>query len=319
MKGFGDVKQAVKTVAIFAVLMSLLTAVGCSEKPFPEPELSYEVIFGAENDDPCGVELFFELHEPAADTGILSAALARRRYYAVSGDSGRMIPGADLWRRKGTQPELNKKAREKWNRKLFTAGQALGVWSDTGLWMVSVQEGQTYPDKKKERKPVEYAGKDVICEVTDGEVIYSILPPSGEQTEFRSEYSGRIGDRYYGTYWWYDLSAHELKLYASDDELPPVTNVAPPSWYELRLPDGRKISELIGNQFVHGELIDRVGDTAYYLFGDNNIYRNSDGSYPGDTALLVIYDCGSAGIMRIDRYGCANLNISDAFIVIPEE
>lgn len=309
-----------KLIAFCVVLLTLFVSAGCSEKPFPEPELTYEVIFGAENADPCGVTLCLELRESNPGTSVLSDVLARRAFFAVSGDTIRKINASDVPQSTAKQPGLNKKARAEWKRKLNTAGNALGVWSDTGLWYVSVAEGTTYLNKKNEKETVEYEGKEVVCEVTDGKVYYSVLSPSGAQTEFRSAYSGRIGDRYYDSYWWYDLSAHELKLYASDDELPPVTNVDPPDWYELRLPDGRKVTEMIEEDIIgNAGLLDRVGDTAYYLFGSNNRYSDADGGYSGDTALFVIYDCKSARVLRVERYDCANLNVRSGFIMAPEE
>lgn len=301
-----------KLTAACVALLMLLSTVGCSTKPFPEPELTHEVLFGAENADPCGAVLCFELHVPSNGTSFLSDALTQRAYFTVSGEACQKIKFTDL---PPSQPKLSKKVKAEWNQKLHASGTALGVWPDTGLWLVDVPEGSTYLNEKKEEFTPEYAGKTVVCEVTDGEVCYNVLPASGAQTEFLSAYSGRIGDKYFGPYWWYDLTAHEVKLYASADELPPVVNVTPPKWKDLTFPDGRTIAELVGEVYGVGELIDRFGDTAYYFFGEFQRYKEPDGSYNGDRAYFVVYDCQTDVVLRVERYDCANLNIRAARVL----
>ena len=217
---------------LILTVMCLSVFIGCREREIIPIEYSYEVLVDKERPDES-LAWAGRFETPSNGMGLFPSSESRF-FGIVEGESLQTI---ELSREKEyIQPYgltvangyiasfmniSRKELRKKFNKALYR--ETCSIWEDVTLFHFYVDENNTY----EEGKSTEYAGKYVFIEYRagNGKVYMQVLTPEQYKNTNRSHsiisgYTGRIGNIYYLSRGYYDLSAHSYKCYESEADLP---------------------------------------------------------------------------------------------------
>ena len=299
-------KKSAATLLLILTLLAALSLCGCGQKnSIPEPEVTYELLYAAEDAPAYDFGLTLVLCNPSTDAGLFPGAFARKYHFTVSEGEAVFVAHDDVMPGYQYGPKLNRRGRKKEREQFNTVARLHFAYEDAEIWIYEVSEDAAFEDK-----PVEYAGQTVAVEMDGKKTRCTVIPDAEEGKELTFAYVGRIGDILYLEHGFYDVKDKTAKAYTDVSELPPVTQVVTPLWRDLKLyKNDETVISCIGDLFVYELMTERVGDTVYYLVGTNERYLDADGSYGGDTAFLIAYDLFGERVTRIEKYNCANMNI----------
>ena len=207
-----------------------------------------------------------------------------------------------------------KELRKKFNKALYR--ETCSIWEDVTLFHFYVDEENTY----EEGKSTEYAGKYVFIEYREesGDVYMQAFTPeqynnANRSHRIRSDYTGRIGDIYYLSSGYYDLSAHSYKCYESEADLPKYKMESGISYRELLdvLRQDEVLAEHLNDEYLYN--VDKyyiLNDRIYAAFvtGANEHYQEDGGydKYEGSTLILVMLDAENYEVLYAEKYHSTN-------------
>ncbi len=193
-------------------------------------------------------------------------------------------------------------------------------WEDVILYHFYVPEGN-----QSDGEPTEFAGKYVFIEYRGQEEAYIQALPAEEYNDAYDPFSvyssvrGRIGNRYYLSNGYYDLTEHKYKLYENKSEIPPYNG-------HKRLLSGIELLEILkSDEALKEEITERMyvqsdvhimKDRIYMTIGRDERYydgEDDDRTYAGSVLLTVMLDADTYEILYAAKYHSTNYNIGRIF------
>ena len=169
-----------------------------------------------------------------------------------------------------------------------------------------------YQGETEETVDAEYANKNILVDY-DYETSV-VIPYTDEELKaendglYSTNYVGRIGDRYYLPYGYYDLTTRKLCSYKNENDLPPFKE-------SLGIQDQYALSRVIKNDtdaaaYISDGYIDSyalVGDRYYAVIKDGNrSYGNNIDDYEGENVFLITVDAATGDVIYLQKYHIEN-------------
>lgn len=170
-----------------------------------------------------------------------------------------------------------------------------------------------YQGETEEKTNAEYSNKKILVDY-DYETSV-VIPYTDEELKaengglYSTSYVGRIGDRYYLPYGYYDLTARKLYSYKSENDLPPFEE-------SLGIKDRYDLLRIIENDPDAAEyILDHHSIDSYVLLGDryyvvindmNRFYGNSISDYDGENVFLVTVDAITGDVLYLQKFHLEN-------------
>lgn len=178
-------------------------------------------------------------------------------------------------------------------------------YSDTSFDIIKIsKDGKVYPTDT----PLKYAGKTLFIEY-DYNTTYITAVDSDEidalkNSDIKSTYEGRIGDKYYLSYGYYSFSKHTFLPYLSNALLPSVHlsehSLDTHDLYRIVLNDA-KASEFISKD-CYAQDIERIGDRYHVILGESNRYCDKPiEEYEGSTLFYAIVDATTNEVVYLQK------------------
>ena len=177
-----------------------------------------------------------------------------------------------------------------------------------GIIRPIIPQGET-----KETVSAEYSNKNILV---DFDYETSVVIPytdeelkNGAETSYYTSYEGRIGNRYYLNYGYYDLSDRKLYPYASESDLPPVKNELHVAdrfvLYRVIEQDADAMAYIPDHHYVdHYSLI---GDRYYAVLAQGNrYYDESIENYEGESVFFATVDAVTGKVLYLQKYSIKN-------------
>lgn len=194
------------------------------------------------------------------------------------------------------------------------------IWEDVVLYHFAVPEDNTF-----EGKTTEFAGKYVFIEYREKEEEVYIQALSSEEyngvndsVSIKSSKEGRIGDRYYLSKGYYDLTKHKYKLYTNENELPAYNGFrfshlenSDGKLFEILKADGRLKEELAENATICG--ISYMNNRIYIqIIGGDGYYHLENGEriYEGSERISVMLDADTYEILYAEKFHSTSYNLA---------
>ena len=185
------------------------------------------------------------------------------------------------------------------------------LWEDATLLHFYVPEDDSYDEE-----PTKFAGKYVFIEYRKREdkVYIQTLAPEeyhdgNDPFSVKSECEGRIGNIYYLSDGYYDLTEHTYKTYEDESELPK---------YRMdKQKDDRNIRDILREdvtlaEYLEGEVYSadtsyRLNDRIYaaFVIGEN-AHDAPIEEYEGSSLLLVMLDADTYEVLYAEAYHSTN-------------
>lgn len=276
-----------KTIsATLLVLLFLCPLFGCGREETPPIVYDSRVLI---NSEPMSDRLVYagEFQTPTSGASILSSAFPEHRFFGTLSQS--TITMHETYQTDDVVAEAPALRRalglseEEYRKQINVSENAMTVyvWEDAVLYCVAVSEEARY-----ENEPVTYAEKHLFVEYREKteESYLCVLSPEelygGKTDALTSAYHGRVDDRYYDTYGYYDFSAHEYRHYETAADLPPYQGSA----YSSARDVGKIVSEdALLNKHLNGvysaDSVYFLGDRIYATVVNGGRYH-SEGSEP---------------------------------------
>lgn len=170
-----------------------------------------------------------------------------------------------------------------------------------------------YMLEEGEHTGAEYSDKNILVDY-DYETSV-VIPYTEDELKadnnglYSSNYTGRIGDRYYLTYGYYDITSRKLCPYKDENDLPQFTELLG-ARREHDLRDVIKSDADAGAYITDGYFIDAyvlIGDRYYVAIGQGNrYYKNDIENYEGDTIFLLSVDATTGKVLYLQRIHLKN-------------
>ena len=294
-----------KIISAFLLLLLVCSFFGCRREETPQIVYGSRVLIELE---PMSDRLVYagEFQTPTSGVSILSSAFPEHQFFGTLSQS--TITMHETYQADDVVAEAPALRRvlgytEKEYRRQINVSESsmdIHVWEDAILYCVEVPEGLQY-----ENETVAYAGKYLLAEYrekTDEAYLCALSPEErygGRPDALTSAYHGRVDDRYYGTYGYYDLSTHEYRHYETADDLPPYQGSA----YSSARDVGKIVSEdALLNKHLNGvysaDSVYFLGDRIYATVVNGGRYH-SEGSepYEGTDLWVFMLDATSGEIL----------------------
>ncbi len=190
------------------------------------------------------------------------------------------------------------------------------IYEDVTLYFLEIPEDHDYKGVT-----VTYAGQKVIIEDRDGTPYISSWTPMTIGYKFTTRYKGRVGNKYYFGYGYYDLNEHKIYATKTDADNPNIAFNNNDNLHDI----GYKISDTLKadsnvsehfkddatNYMVCGSTL--VGERFYVMLGTNNRhFEYGEGGvlpYSGETLYFAVFDNVTYKVLylekiHIDNYWC---------------
>ena len=170
-----------------------------------------------------------------------------------------------------------------------------------------------YQGETEETTGAEYANKNILVDYDYDTSV--VITYTDEELKAASNgicsasYTGRIGDRYYLTYGYYDLTARKLCPYKDESDLPPYKD-------SLGIEDQYDLLRLIKKDPVAAAYVPdhhyiyacvRIKDRYYAVINaGNRYYSNSIDDYEGENVFLVSVDAVTGKVLYLQKYHLEN-------------
>ena len=170
-----------------------------------------------------------------------------------------------------------------------------------------------YQGETEETVDSEYANKTILVDYdykTSVVIAYTDEEMIAENGGlYSTSYIGRIGDRFYLPYGYYDLAARKLCPYTNENDLPPFEAI-------LGIEDPFNLGRLIKNDpdvapyipdgcYVNSYAL--VGDRYYAVMSEmNRFYGNSIDDYEGENVFLVMIDATTGEVLYLQKFHIEN-------------
>lgn len=331
-------KKAVALTLIIILMLQLLSSCG-GKKETPEINYTTEILINEEA-PPKGLVWYADLQAPTAGTSILESFFTSYRTYAtvspteiqpiVRRDYRDIIdakaPFEDNFFEKITFFFSQKSENRKHNYRSKILGMTEEEFDAKINKYFDLNYFHYYPDRvigivyptifqgeTEELTDAEYANQIILVDYDyETSVIISYtdeeLMAAGGGNYF-SSYEGRIGDRYYLPYGYYDLRDRALYPYIKENDLPPIQGTA-------EVKDSYSLNRLIKNDadvaayitdFHYVDSYSRIGDRYYAIIATRNRYYGSSiEDYEGEEVFFVTVDAGTGKVLYLQKYHIAN-------------
>ena len=170
-----------------------------------------------------------------------------------------------------------------------------------------------YQGETEETVDSEYANKTLLVDYdykTSVVIAYTDEEMIAENGGlYSTSYIGRIGDRFYLPYGYYDLAVRKLCPYTNENDLPPFEAI-------LGIEDPFNLGRLIKNDpdvapyipdgcYVNSYAL--VGDRYYAVMSEmNRFYGNSIDDYEGENVFLVMMDATTGEVLYLQKFHIEN-------------
>lgn len=170
-----------------------------------------------------------------------------------------------------------------------------------------------YQGETEETTDAEYSNKNILVDYDYTTSV--VIPYTDEELKaengglYSSSYVGRIGERYYLTYGYYDLTTRKLCSYKDENDLPPFNET-------LGIKDGHDLLRIIKNDPEAKEYIsdnqfiisyNRLGDRYYAVINDmNRYYGNSIDDYEGENVFFATVDAVTGDVLYLQKFHLEN-------------
>ena len=331
-------KKAVALTLIIILMLQLLSSCG-GKKETPEINYTTEILINEEA-PPKGLVWYADLQAPTAGTSILESFFTSYRTYAtvspteiqpiVRRDYRDIIdakaPFEDNFFEKITFFFSQKLENQKHNYRSKILGMTEEEFDAKINKYFDLNYFHYYPDRvigiirpiipqgeTKETVSAEHSNKNILVDF-DYETSV-VIPYTDEELmavgggNYFSSYEGRIGNRYYLSYGYYDFSDRKLYPYTSENDLPPVKN-------ELNVADVYDLNRVIKQDadamayISDHHYVDRyslIGDRYYAILAlGNRYYDSSIENYDGESIFCATVDAGTGKVLYLQKYHIAN-------------
>ena len=179
--------------------------------------------------------------------------------------------------------------------------------------VIGISYPHIYQGETEELTSAEYSNKNILVDY-DYETSV-VIPYTDEELieegggRYSTSYVGRVGDRYYLPYGYYDLTTRTLCPYKDENDLPPFKD-------SLGIKDQYDLREVIINNAEVAEsipfywFIDSyafLGDRYYAVIGEGNIfYENSIDDYEGSDVFFVTVDVTTGEVLYLQKFHFEN-------------
>jgi len=171
-----------------------------------------------------------------------------------------------------------------------------------------------YQGETEETVDAEYANKNILVDY-DYETSV-VIPYTDEMLKaendglYSTSYVGRIGNRYYLQYGYYDLTSRTLYAYKNENDLPPFKeSLSISDQYDLlRIirndPDAAEY--LPDHHYIDSYIL--LGDRYYAVINERNRYYggNSINDYEGENVFLVTVDAVTGDVLYLQKFHLEN-------------
>ena len=306
-------------------LLCISVFAGCSENEDIPLEYTSEVLINKECPDESLVWAG-SIQTPTKGVSILESAFPKSKIWGVVGQGSiEVIDWSDRYEYVKSYDtddynlhKILKMSKEeqlkKFNHAIYKDRGQYEHWEDAVLFHFFVPEDNAYKEK-----PTEYAGKYLFIEYrekNDEAYIQALTKEEYEKTpneRIISNFKGRIGDIYYLTYGYYDLSQHKYKCYENETELPKYhedTSVSIDDYeiYDLLRQNDILLPHLPEQGVYKVENTYRVGDRIYVSIAENNRYGEDEPDYKSWLILLML-DANTYEVLYAEKYESTNYNL----------
>ena len=325
-------KRILMILCVLALCLSVF--VGCSENEDIPLEYTSEVLIDKEHPDEYLVWAG-RIQTPTKGVSILESAFPKSTIFGIVGqghidaidwnDRDEYVKSYDT-----DDYDLHKILKmskeeqlKKFNHAIYKDRGQYEHWEDAVLFHLFIPEDNVYKEK-----PTEYAGKYLFIEYRekDDEVyIQALTKEEYEKTpneRIISNFKGRIGDIYYLTYGYYDLSQHKYKCYDEEAELPKyhkddaALQINGYDLYDLLRENEILLPHLPKQGVYNVENTYRVGDMIYISIAEDERYGEDDPDYKSWLMLLML-DADTYEVLYAEKYESTNYNLhgSDTLIL----
>lgn len=159
----------------------------------------------------------------------------------------------------------------------------------------------------------EYANKNILVDYNYETSV--VIPYTDEELKaenggfYSTSYIGRIGDRYYLPYGYYDIIKRELCAYKDENDLPPFNEaLGVDDQYDLlriikKDPDAAKY--IPDSHFISSYTL--LGDRYYAVIDERNSwYESSIDDYNGNNVFLITVDAVTGEVLYLQKYHLEN-------------
>ena len=330
-------KKAVALTLIIILMLQLLSSCG-GKKETPEINYTIEILINEEAPSK-GLVWYADLQAPTAGTSILESFFTSYRTYATVSPTGiqpivrrdyrdiidAKAPFEDNFFEKITFFFSQKSENQKHNYRSKILGMTEEEFDAKINKYFDLNYFHYYPDRvigiirpiipqgeTKETVSAEYSNKNILVDFdyeTSVIISYTDEELIAAGGNYSSSYEGRIGDRYYLPYGYYDLADRALYPYIKEDDLPPVQD-------DVEVKDQYALKELIKNDadvaayindFHYVDSYSRIGDRYYAIIAtQNRYYGSSIEDYEGEEVFFVTVDAGTGKVLYLQKYHIAN-------------
>ena len=128
---------------------------------------------------------------------------------------------------------------------------------------------------------------------------------------YSTNYVGRIGDRYYLPYGYYDLTDRKLCSYKNENDLPLFKeSLGIKNQFDLCRViknDTDAVAYLPDDCYIYSYAYALVGDRYYAVINDGNrYYGNNIDEYEGENVFLVTVDAATGDVIYLQKYHIEN-------------
>lgn len=328
-------KKMVTFTLVITLMIMLLSGCGTKNEP-PEIRYSSEILINHET-PPEDLIWYIYLQSPASSGGLIPipsyityAKFDEHQFVQISQRDYKYIldikaPFHDTFSEKisfifNSKLEAQKHnyllkvlgmTSEEYNKKIgrFVDLNSFNYYSDR---VIGIIYSQNYYYSEGERN-AEYANENVLVDYNYDTSV--VIPYTDEQMMrmcskgLHSSYTGRIGNRYYLPYGYYDLTTRKLCPYKNENDLPPFSGLpdVEDEFDLLRVikkdPDAAKY--ILENRYIDAYML--VGDRYYVVIPDRNrYYIESIDEYDGENVLFLTVDAATGKVMYLEKVHIEN-------------